>query len=317
MSPKHPRVKLGRRWVGTGERVLVIAEIGINHNGDLDLARRLIDGAAAAGADAVKFQKRTPELCVPHEQRHVVRDTPWGRMTYIDYRHRIEFGLREYEAIDRHCDELGIPWFASAWDEPSVRFLDAFDPPCHKAASASLTDHELLQALRRTGRPILLSTGMSTMSEVEAAVNVVGTRQLLLAHSESTYPCPAEQLNLRCLQTLRDRFPGTVIGYSGHEQGLATTCAAVALGAAHVERHLTLDRSMWGSDHAASLDLASFTQLVAGIRDVEAALGDGVKRVSPSELRAMAKLRRVRGDQNTSDSPVEGPVVATAVRGIA
>ncbi|HTT70200.1 MAG TPA: N-acetylneuraminate synthase family protein [Anaeromyxobacteraceae bacterium] len=297
MNAKHPRVKFGRRWVGVGERVLVIAEIGINHNGELDLARRLIDGAHAAGADAVKFQKRTPELCVPREQWHLVRDTPWGRMTYIDYRHRMEFGTREFEAIDRHCRALDLPWFASAWDEPSVRFLEAFDPPAHKAASASLTDHELLLALRRTGRPILLSTGMSTMAEVEEAVSAVGTRELLLAHSESTYPCPAEQLNLRCLATLRDRFPGAVIGYSGHEQGLATTCAAVALGAAHVERHLTLDRSLWGSDHAASLDLPAFAQLVAGIRDVEAALGDGVKRVSASELRAMAKLRRVRGDR--------------------
>jgi len=279
--------------VGSGERVLVVAEIGINHNGDLELARRLVDGAADAGADAVKFQKRTPELCVPRDQWHRVRETPWGRMSYIDYRHRVEFGRDEYAAIDVHCRRRGVLWFASCWDEPSVAFLEPFDPPCHKAASACLTDHGLLRTMRATGRPLILSTGMSTLEQVEDAVRVAGRRELLLAHSESTYPCPAHQLNLRVLQAYQRKWPRVPIGYSGHEAGIATTCAAVALGASHVERHITLDRAMWGTDQAASLDLAGFTRLVAEIREIETALGDGLKRVSESELRAMTRLRRV------------------------
>ena len=307
MRVKQPRVQIGNRCVGAGEPVFVIAEIGINHNGDLDIARRLIDGAAQAGADAVKFQKRTPVLCVPRDQWHLMRETPWGRMSYIDYRNRIEFGSREYQAIAAHCSARGILWFASCWDEQAVRFMEAFDPPCYKAASASLTDLALLRALRACGRPLILSTGMSTMREIAAAVNAVGTRQLLLAHSESTYPCPVEQLNLRVIPALRTMYPTVPIGYSGHETGLAPTWAAVALGATHVERHITLDRAMWGSDQAASVEVQGFARLVSNIRDIEKALGDGVKRVSASELRAMAKLRRVRRIHVVPDAPpVEG-----------
>jgi N-acetylneuraminate synthase len=301
------RVRIGDRWVGKGERVFVIAEIGINHNGDLELARRLIDGAARAGADAVKFQKRTPDVCVPRDQWHVMRDTPWGRMSYIDYRHRIELGRHEYEAIDEHCRAQRIMWFASCWDEPSVAFIREFDPPCYKIASACLTDHELVCAMRACERPIILSTGMSTMEQVEAAVRAVGTRELLLAHCESSYPCPLEQLNLRVIQSYERRWPGVPIGYSGHETGLAPTWAAVALGAKHVERHITLDRAMWGTDQAASVEVNGFTRLVENIRDIELALGDGVKRVSDSELRAMAKLRRTSG---MGAIPLAPPAVA-------
>ena len=291
---KRPPVQIGELRVGMGEPCFVIAEIGINHNGSVELARKLIDGAYLAGADAVKFQKRTPERCVPPEQQSLERDTPWGRMTYIDYRRKMEFGVREYAAIDRHCRERGILWFASCWDDESVEFMERFDPPCYKAASASLTDHELLRAMRATGRPLILSTGMSTLDEIDEAVAVAGREDLLLAHSTSSYPCPPGELNLRMLDTLARRFPECPVGYSGHETGLAPTWAAVALGACHVERHITLDRAMWGSDQAASVEIGGFLRLVQNIRDVEKSLGDGVKKVYAGELAQIAKLRRVK-----------------------
>jgi N-acetylneuraminate synthase len=291
---REPSVVIGGRRVGAGEPVFVIAEIGINHNGSLDLARKLVDAAVLSGANAVKFQKRTPELCVPREEWHVERDTPWGRMTYIDYRRRMEFGEREYAAIDRHCRERGILWFASPWDEEALDFLERFDPPCHKIASASLTDHALLARAREVGRPAILSTGMSTLDELDAAVDQLDRDRLLIAHANSTYPCPPRDLNLRVISSLRARYPECPIGYSGHETGLATTWAAVALGACFVERHITLDRAMWGSDQAASVEVSGFMRLVAKIRDIEAALGDGRKRITPGELPQLAKLRRVK-----------------------
>ena len=286
-------VMIGNRLVGDGSPVYVIAELGINHNGSLDVAKRLIDGAVLAGADAVKFQKRTPELCVPKDQWLIERDTPWGRMTYIDYRHRIELGAREYTEIDNYCRDRGIQWFASCWDEPSIEFMEQFDPPCYKAASASLTDHALLRAMKATGRPLIISTGMSTMDEIVAAVNAAGQDQLLIAHSTSSYPCPVEAINLNMIATLRARYAERPIGYSGHEVGLSPTWAAVAMGACFVERHLTLDRAMWGTDQAASVEVGGFMRLVANIRDIERAFGDGVKRVHASELASRSKLRRV------------------------
>jgi len=287
-----PVVRIGTHLVGRGEPVFVIAEIGINHNGSLELAKKLIDGAALAGCDAVKFQKRTPELCVPRDQWEIERDTPWGRMTYIDYKRRIELTAADYEAIDRHCRDRRIMWFASCWDEPSVEFMERYEPPCYKAASASLTDTPLIVAMKKTGRPLILSTGMSTMAEIETAVDAVETDDLLIAHSTSAYPCPPEHLNLNMIRTLKAQYPECVIGYSGHEVGLAPTWAAVTLGAAFVERHITLDRAMWGSDQAASVELVGLMRLVAHIRDVERALGDGVKRVTPAELDQARKLRR-------------------------
>jgi len=287
-------VEIGGRRVGTGQPVLVIAEIGINHNGSLDMARKLIDGAYLAGAEAVKFQKRTPERCVPKEQWHLERDTPWGRIPYIEYRRRMEFGDAEFAAIDRHCRERGILWFASCWDEQAVDFIERYQPPCYKIASASLTDHDLLRKVRSTGRPVMLSTGMSTAAEIDEAVNLLGRRDLLLAHSTSTYPCPPGDLNLRMIETLRRLYPDSPVGYSGHETGLAPTWAAVALGAAFVERHITLDRALWGSDQAASVEIGGFLRLVSNIRDIEKALGDGVKRVYEGELAQIAKLRRVK-----------------------
>jgi N-acetylneuraminate synthase len=292
----HALVRIGNRWVGDGQSVHVVAEIGINHNGSLELAKKLIDGAVAAGCDAVKFQKRTPEKCVPRDQWFVERDTPWGRMPYIEYRRRMELGEDDYRFVDRYCRAHGIAWFASCWDEESVEFLEGFDVPCFKAASASLTDLSLLRRMRATGKPLIMSTGMSTMDEIERAVAVVGEDDLLLAHATSTYPCPVEQLNLRMIDTLKRRWPSVPIGYSGHETGLAPTWAAVAMGATFVERHVTLDRAMWGSDHAASVEIGGLGRLVDNIRDIELSLGDGVKRVYPEELAARRKLRRVSSD---------------------
>jgi N-acetylneuraminate synthase len=291
--PKRPVVSIRGRLVGDGQPVFVVAEIGINHNGSLDLAQRLINGAAQAGCDAVKFQKRTPELCVPREQWQIERETPWGRMSYIDYKRRIEFGVTEYTAIDKQCAELGLMWFASCWDEPSVDFMQCFSPPCYKAASASLTDVTLLRAMRATGVPMMISTGMSTSEEISQAVIELDQHDLLIAHSTSTYPCPIDELNLRMIRTLKESFPLCPIGYSGHESGLAPTWAAVALGATFIERHITLDSSMWGTDHRASIELASLERLVSQVRDVERAVGDGVKRVYESEIPIRKKLRRV------------------------
>jgi len=287
-------VRVADHVIGDGERVFVIAEIGINHNGSLEIARKLIDGAVLAGADAVKFQKRTPELCVPREQWALERETPWGRMSYLEYRRRIEFGAREYEVIDRHCRERGILWFASAWDEEAVDFLERFEPPAYKAASASLTDHALLRRMKATGRPLMLSTGMSTLEEIRAGVSAAGTSALMIAHATSTYPCPVGDLNLRMIATLKGLYPDCPIGYSGHETGLSPTWAAVTLGATFVERHVTLDRAMWGSDQAASVEIGGLMRLVSNIRDIERSLGDGVKRVYAGELPQIEKLRRVK-----------------------
>jgi N-acetylneuraminate synthase len=286
------KVNIGGRSVGDNCPVYLIAEIGINHNGDLDIAKRLIDAANLAGCDAVKFQKRTPELCVPEEQRNVMRETPWGLMTYLEYRFRVEFGEEEYTEIDRYCKEKGITWFASCWDEPSVDFIDKFAPACYKIPSALLTDDRLLRYINTKGRPIILSTGMSTIDEIRNAVSLLDEIRLLIAHSTSSYPCKTEELNLRMIQTLRQEF-NCPIGYSGHEVGLQTTCAAVVLGACFVERHITLDRAMWGSDQAASVEPGGFSRLVRDIRVIEQALGDGVKRVYESEKSTLQRLRRV------------------------
>ena len=292
-------VRIGNKWVGPGHPVFVIAEIGINHNGSVDLAKRLIDGAVVAGADAVKFQKRTPDRCVPPEQRNSPRDTPWGRMTYLEYRHRVELGAADYAQIDRHCRDRGMLWFASCWDEESVDFTEVFDPPVYKIASASLADLALLRRMRDTGHPLMISTGMSTMEEIQSAVEFLGTENLLIAHSTSAYPCPLEAINLRMIQTLGDLFPACPIGYSGHETGLSPTWAAVTLGATFVERHVTLDRAMWGSDHAASVEIGGLMRLVSNIRDIERSLGDGVKRLYATEMAQRQKLRRAPGADAT------------------
>ncbi len=287
-----PPVPIGERLVGYAQPVYVIAEIGINHNGDLDAARRLIDVAADAGADAVKFQKRTPELCTPRDQWEVRRETPWGEMSYLEYRHRVEFDRDDYVAIDAHCRTRSIDWFASCWDEPSVDFMEEFSPPAYKIASASVTDLDLIRRAVRTGVPVICSTGMSTLDEIDRAVSELNPGAAILTHSTSTYPCPIEELNLHVIGSLRDRYK-LPVGYSGHETGLAPSVAAAVLGACVVERHITLDRTMWGSDQAASLEPHGLQRLVRDIRVVERALGDGVKVVYESEEGPRKKLRRV------------------------
>jgi N-acetylneuraminate synthase len=286
-------VSIGSRAVGDGEPVYVIAEIGLNHNGDVDLAIRLIDVAADSGAQAVKFQKRTPAISTPEHMKHVPRDTPWGTMTYLDYRYRVEFSREQYVEIGDYATFRGLDWFASPWDEPSVDFLEDLNVVAHKVASASVTDLSMLRKLADTGKPIILSTGMSTLSQIDRAVAVFDPAQLIILHATSTYPLPAEEANIRMITTLKQRFPGIPIGYSGHERGLQISVAAVALGAVAVERHITLDRTMWGSDHAASLEPQGLDHLVRDIRIVEEALGDGVKRIYPGELAPLAKLRRI------------------------
>ncbi len=292
-----PSRSIGDKIIAAGRPVYITGEIGINHNGELSNAFALIDQAAAAGCDAVKFQKRTPEICTPRDQWEIERDTPWGRMTYIDYRHRVEFGVEEYAAIDEHARQRGIAWFASPWDVESVDFLEQFDVPAHKVASASLTDDELLRRLRATGRTIILSTGMSTPRQIRHAVEVLGSDSIVLCHATSTYPAKPSELNLRMIHTLQAEFPNVPIGYSGHEVGLQTTLAAVALGATFVERHITLDRAMWGSDQAASVEPPGLQRLVRDIRTISESLGDGVKKIYDGELAAMKKLRRVQGPE--------------------
>ena len=286
-------VTIASRLIGDDNPVYVIGEIGLNHNGDVDIAMRLIDVAAEAGADAVKFQQRTPEIATPEHMRDTLRETPWGTMTYLEYRYRVEFDAEQYAQIGAHATARGLDWFASPWDVPSVDLLEGLDVVAHKIASASVTDLELLERVVQTRKPVILSTGMSTLDEIDRAVEVLGTERLVLLHTTSTYPMPAEEANLRTIATLRDRYAGVPIGYSGHERGLQISLAAVALGARVIERHITLDRTMWGSDHAASLEPQGFEHLVRDIRIIETALGDGVKRVFPGELAPKAKLRRV------------------------
>lgn len=284
-------VRLAERRVGPDQPTFVVAEIGINHNGSLPLAKQLIDAAAAAGCDAVKFQKRTIEVVYSPEELARPRENPFGP-TNGDLKRGLEFDAAQYAEIDRYCKTKGIMWFASCWDEASANFIQQFNPPCYKIASASLTDDDLLRHHRKTGRPLILSTGMSTLEQIDHAVEVVGRGDLIVLHATSTYPSAIEELNLRVIPCLRERY-GIPVGYSGHEVGLYTSLAAVVLGACVVERHITLDRAMWGSDQAASVEPQGFARLVKDIRAVEAALGDGVKRVYETEIPIMRKLRRV------------------------
>ena len=287
----NTNLTVGSTEIGKNRPVYIIAEIGINHNGDIAIAKQLMDVAAESGCNAVKFQKRTPAICVPEDQKSQMRETPWGTMTYLEYKERTEFGQSEYEQIDAYAKKLNIHWFASPWDLPSVDFLLGFNPVCIKVASASLTDTALLSKVAATRVPLILSTGMSTMDEIESAVALISNTQFGLAHATSTYPCQPTELNLRMIQTLDSKFK-VPVGYSGHETGLATTVAAVAMGATFIERHITLDRSMWGTDHSASVEPTGLDRLVRDIRNTEAALGNGVKCVFDSELPVKARLRR-------------------------
>ena len=284
-------VRIAEREIGPDHPTFVVAEIGINHNGSLETAKQLIDAAVAAGCDAVKFQKRTVEVVYSPEELARPRESPFG-VTNGDLKRGLEFGVDQYAEIDRYCAGKNIMWFASCWDEASVDVIDQFKPPCYKIASASLTDDNLLRHHRKTSRPLITSTGMSTLEQIDHSVEVLGRRDLVLLHTTSTYPSEVAELNLRAIPRMAERY-GIPIGYSGHEVGLYTTLAAVVLGACVVERHITLDRAMWGSDQAASVEPQGFARLVRDIRAVETALGDGVKKVYPSEVPIMQKLRRV------------------------
>ena len=280
----------------------IIAEIGINHNGDLNIAKKLIDVASLAGCDSVKFQKRNPDVCVPEHQKSVMRDTPWGKMTYLDYKHRVEFGKEEYDEIDRYCKERDIQWSASPWDMDSLEFLNQYDLPYIKIPSAMLTNDELLLAARNTEKKVILSTGMSTWREIDHANNLLinggeipkrmgrGNKNYALLHCNSQYPAPLEELNLSAIKTLKERF-FCEVGYSGHEFRLGTSVAAVYLGATIIERHITLDRTMWGTDHLCSVEPQGLIKLVKGIRELETCFGDGELGCSDGELEIAKKLR--------------------------
>ena len=286
-------IKIGDKKVGDGQPCFIVAEIGINHNGDINIAKKLIDLAAFAGCDAVKFQKRTIEVVYTEEELDKPRESPFGT-TNGDLKYGLEFGLEEYREIDKYCRDKNIIWFASCWDEGSVDFIDQFNVPCYKIASASLTDDELLKYTRAKGKPIILSVGMSTLEQIDHAIEVLGKNDLIILQTCSAYPSEYNELNLKVIPAMRERY-NLPVGYSGHETGLPSSYAAVALGACVVERHITLERSMWGSDHAASLGTSGVIKLVRDIRLVEMSLGDGLKRVFEREVPIISKLRRKGG----------------------
>ena len=285
------KVLIGNKWVGEHEACFIVADIGINHNGELGVARKLVAAAMLAECDAVKFQKRTVDVVYTSEELLRPRESPFGT-TNGDLKRGLELGRESYELIDEYCRTHQMPWFASCWDEASVDFIEPFNPPCYKIASASLTDDHLLRHHRQYGRPIILSTGMSTLGQIDHAVEVLGTADLIILHCTSTYPSKLEELNLRMIPVLKERYQ-VPVGYSGHEIGLATSVAAAVMGASLVERHITLDRALWGSDQAASVEQQGMSRLVRDIHAIECAMGDGVKKVYTSEIPVMEKLRRV------------------------
>lgn len=289
---KKVTVKIGKKVVGDGYPTYIIAEIGINHNGSLEIAKQLIDAAVECGCDAVKFQKRTIGVVYTAEELAKPRENPFGP-TYGDLKRGLEFGYEQYKEIDNYCRIKNIDWFASCWDEGAVDFIEKFKPPAYKIASASLRNEKLLKRHRKYNRPIILSTGMADMDLIDRAVNILGKHNLVILHCTSTYPSKPEELNLKGILTLKEKYPDVPIGYSGHEVGLATTVTAVGLRAVMVERHITLDRSMWGSDQSASVEPQGFKKLVRDIRNIESAMGDGVIRIYESEKPIIAKLRRV------------------------
>jgi N-acetylneuraminate synthase len=276
-------------------KIYIIAEIGINHNGSIDVAKQLIDIAHVAGCDAVKFQKRNPDVCVPEHQKSVMRETPWGKMTYLEYKYKVEFGDSEYNEIDQYCKQKGIDWSASPWDLDSLDFLNKYNLSFIKIPSALLNNLDLISESAKTAKKLILSTGMSTIEEVDSAVEAIKASNsncdFALLHCNSSYPAPNEDLNLRCIKTLQDRY-NCEVGYSGHEFGLTTSIASLCMGATIIERHITLDRTMWGTDQMCSVEPQGLIKLVRGVKELNQALGDGVKRVTETELPIKDKLRK-------------------------
>lgn len=271
----------------------LIAEIGINHNGDLQIAKKLIDAAFACSWDCVKFQKRDPDTCVPEKQKKAIRDTPWGKMTYLEYRHRVEFGHKEYSYIEKYCKEKAIDWTVSIWDLPSLDFILQYNVPFIKIPSAKLTEKELIRRAAKSGKTVILSTGMSTLREIDNAVRILKKfckSGFALMHTNSAYPSPYDEINLMAVKSLRERYKCTV-GYSGHEYDLEPTVIAVVLGAKIIERHVTLDHNMWGTDHFASLEVHGMDMLRKRIKEIDLILGDGIKKVTPKEKEIRKKLR--------------------------
>lgn len=288
-------MKIGGYEINDSSRPYLIGEIGINHNGDIQIAKKLIDAANACGWNAVKFQKRVPEIAVPEEQKNVLRDTPWGKMTYLEYKKKIEFGKEEYDYIDEYCKEKPIDWTASPWDMPSLDFLLKYDIPFIKIASATMTNDELLTKAAKSGKTVIMSTGMSEIKEIDHAVDLLqrySAGNFVLMHTNSVYPAKHEDLNLRVIQTFRERYH-CMVGYSGHEQDLEPTVVAVALGARVIERHITLSHEMWGTDQKASLEVAAMAMLEGRVRTIGKMLGDGNRVVSRDELSVRKKLRGV------------------------
>lgn len=285
--------KIIDKKINGSNKVYFIGEVGINHNGDLDLAKKIILEAKKAGFSAVKFQKRNPELSTPENMKTKLRETPWGEMTYLDYKFKIEFGKKEYDQISNYCKELEIDWFASCWDVDSLNFILNYEIPVLKVASASITNKILLESYASTGLPIIMSTGMSTMNEIQKGYDILKNNPLAILHTTSTYPCPPEELNLNMIKTLIETYPDNPIGYSGHESGLSTSIAAAVLGAKIIERHITIDRSLWGTDQAASLGQEGMHKLVGSINKIISSLGTGEKKVYESELIVKNKLRNI------------------------
>ena len=286
-------IRIDGRLVGDNQPVYMIAEIGLNHNGDIQIAKKLLDAVFATNWDCAKFQKRTPAICVPESQKSVMRDTPWGRMTYLEYRYKVEFEKEQYDYIDRYCQEKPIAWTASVWDLQSLAFILGYDVPFIKIPSAKLTEHECLLEAAKSGKPVVLSTGMSTVPEVDAAVELLEKHAgggYALMHTNSAYPAPPEELNLRVINFLKERY-GCIVGYSGHEEDLEPSVIAVSLGASLIERHVTLDHHMWGSDHFASLEVHGMSLLLKRIQNIKVILGDGVKKLTGKETEVRKKLR--------------------------
>ena len=283
-------IQVGNFTIGDSHRCFVVAEIGINHNGDLQLAKRLIDMAFVAGCDAVKFQKRTIEKVYTPEELAKPRESIFGE-TNGDLKRGLEFSYEDYVEIDEYCKAKGIMWFASCWDVDSIDFIEQFNPPCYKIASASITDRELLEHTKAKGKPILVSTGMSTLEEIDQSIDVIKDVPYMLYHCTSTYPCQLEEINLNVIPMLKERY-NCPVGYSGHEKGVMPSVAAVVNGACSLERHITIDRTLWGSDQAASLEPRGLCLLLRDIRNVSIILGDGVKRVYDSEIPIKNKLRK-------------------------
>lgn len=286
-------IKINDHIIGNGNPVFMIAEIGINHNGSLDIAKKLIDAAFACNWHCVKFQKRSPDLCVPEDQKNILRDTPWGRISYLEYKYKVEFDHKEYSYIDKYCKEKPFYWTASVWDILSLEFILAYDVPFIKIPSAKLTDHELLKLASQSSKLVVLSTGMSTIEEVDKAVEILekySKGDYVLMHTNTAYPTPIDELNLRVINFLKERYK-SIVGYSGHEYDLEPSVIAVSLGAKIIERHITLDHNMWGSDHAASLEVHAMDMLYKRIKNIDIMLGDGVKKVTEREMESRKKLR--------------------------